>query len=94
MKKEQGQDTIKELMGYLLPEGTLEYFDLMLIGKDKAVSFTFRAFLHVILISEMKSFFSARADSSPICPFAPNIVCIPTYPLRVSKAPPSGIAIF
>lgn len=35
MKKAQGQDTTKELMGYLLPEGTLDYFDLIHIVKDK-----------------------------------------------------------
>lgn len=35
MKKEQGQDTTKELMGYLLPEGTLDYFELTHIVKDK-----------------------------------------------------------
>jgi len=33
MKK--GQDTTKELMGYLLPEGTLEYFELTHIVKDR-----------------------------------------------------------
>jgi hypothetical protein len=35
MKKEQGQDTLKELMGYLLPAGTLDYFELTHIVKDK-----------------------------------------------------------
>jgi hypothetical protein len=28
-------DTAKELMGYFLPEGTLEYFDLTHVVKDK-----------------------------------------------------------
>jgi len=31
----KGQDTTKELMGYLLPAGTLEYFELTHIVKDK-----------------------------------------------------------
>ena len=35
MKKAEGQDTIKELMGYLLPAGTLDYFELTHIVKDK-----------------------------------------------------------
>ena len=35
MKKGQGQDTAKELMGYFLPIGTLEYFDLVHLVKDK-----------------------------------------------------------
>jgi len=35
MKKEQGQDTTKELMGYLLPEGTLDFFEITHIVKDK-----------------------------------------------------------
>ena len=29
-------DTAKELMGYFLPEGTLEYFDITHVVKDKA----------------------------------------------------------
>ena len=35
MSKVQGQDTAKELMGYFLPKGTLEYFDLVHLVKDK-----------------------------------------------------------
>ena len=35
MKKEQGQDTSKELVKYLLPAGTLEYFELTHILQDK-----------------------------------------------------------
>lgn len=35
MKKAEGQDTVKELMGYLLPAGTLDYFELTHIVKDK-----------------------------------------------------------
>lgn len=35
MNKAEGQDTIKELMGYLLPAGTLDYFELTHIVKDK-----------------------------------------------------------
>ena len=37
MSKAKGQenDTAKELMGFLLPAGTLEYFDLTHIVKDK-----------------------------------------------------------
>ena len=35
MKKEQGQDTLQELMGYFLPAGTLEYFNLTQIVKEK-----------------------------------------------------------
>lgn len=35
MNKAQGQDTVKELMGYLLPTGTLDYFELTHIVKDK-----------------------------------------------------------
>ena len=31
----KGQDTTKELMSYLLPEGTLDYFELTHIVKDK-----------------------------------------------------------
>jgi hypothetical protein len=31
----KGQDTTKELLGYLLPAGTLEYFELTHIVKDK-----------------------------------------------------------
>ena len=36
MKKEQGQDTSKELVKYLLPAGTLEYFELTHIEMQKA----------------------------------------------------------
>ena len=35
MKKETDQDATKELLGYLLPEGTLDFFDLIHIIKDK-----------------------------------------------------------
>jgi len=35
MKKAHGPDTTKELMGYLLPAGTLEYFDFTQVVKDK-----------------------------------------------------------
>ena len=35
MKKEQEQDTTKELMGYFLPEGTLDFFEITHIVKDK-----------------------------------------------------------
>lgn len=35
MNKAQEQDTLKELMGYLLPAGTLDYFELTHIVKDK-----------------------------------------------------------
>ncbi|WEK33688.1 MAG: transposase [Candidatus Pseudobacter hemicellulosilyticus] len=35
MNKSQGQDIVKELMGYLLPAGTLDYFELTHIVKDK-----------------------------------------------------------
>lgn len=34
-KRNRKLDTAKELMGYFLPEGTLEYFDLTHIVKDK-----------------------------------------------------------
>lgn len=35
MTKAQGQDTLKELMGYLLPAGTLDYLELTHIVKDR-----------------------------------------------------------
>lgn len=35
MKKGQGQDTTKELVKYLLPAGTLDYFELTHIIQDK-----------------------------------------------------------
>lgn len=35
MKKGQDQDATQELLGYLLPEGTLDFFDLIHIIKDK-----------------------------------------------------------
>lgn len=35
MKKEERQEPLKELMGYLLPAGTLDYFEITHIVKDK-----------------------------------------------------------
>ena len=35
MNKAQEQDTVKELMGYLLPAGTMDFFELTHIVKDK-----------------------------------------------------------
>lgn len=35
MKKDTAPDTIKELMSYLLPGGTLDYFELTHVVKDK-----------------------------------------------------------
>jgi hypothetical protein len=35
MQMQKGEDTTKELISYLLPEGTLEYFEITHIVKDK-----------------------------------------------------------
>lgn len=77
MKKGQEQDTTKELMGYLLPEGTLDYFELTHIVKDKE---------GLVLFLEEKNVPPAEYSGQTLHSkgFLPQI-CVQDFPIRQHK---------
>ena len=73
----KGKDTTKELMGYLLPEGTLEYFELIHVVKDKE---------GLVLFLEEKNLFPAEYEGQTLHSkgFFPE-VRVQDFPIRQHK---------